>query len=178
MTSESLSSRTLSTSKLKFYSLLLPNEKIETNPLAVASTGFFNTIYRTFTWSSNRNDNLRDIKETVNNVLDNISKDLDLKINKLEVEYRLADINKLITSGLPNLSKTYENDRFFKCDISNLIESINLRLFKIYQDHQEIKVLLDPLNIKFDTPFEKVRVNIIGKDDIKKKERDEIVKKE
>lgn len=150
MTSQNQETDTLS-SKLKFYSMLLPNEKIDTNPLTINSNSYLSSFFRTIFWATSRNENLKDIKDTTNAIFDILIRDIeDFDSNKLKIEYRLTDIIKLINSGLPNLSMTYDSDRFFKCDITQLIENINNRLFELSGKHPSVKSFLSSLNIKFE----------------------------
>ena len=48
--------------KVKFYSELKDGEKIEFDPLQVRSESMFNSIFRTFWYSSNRYEVLEKIK--------------------------------------------------------------------------------------------------------------------
>lgn len=126
---------------LKFYSQLKEGEKIESsNPLSVSYDNIFSNFMRTISFSSNRFENLSNIKTVVGKTLEIVEKHIQHnEFHQLPIEYILTDLNLLVSLGLKNLSKTYESDRMFNVSITKFIENINSSIYKIMVKSDSIR---------------------------------------
>ncbi len=121
------------THHLKFFADIAEGTKV-TIPLAAYPDTYMNAFFRTLSFgsSADRNSTYDYIKRVTSDsfiILERRLKDYDK--NKMNIEYMLDDMYRLVTKGLINLKKTYLIDQLFEQKITTLTEHINQRIYEL-----------------------------------------------
>ena len=119
--------------RLKFIGKIQPGEKINTKSyLSVMENTWLTSFLRKFYTFDNRVDTFNFISDTVSNALYIIEKykDSDNFNDQIICENLTNDLKNAV-NGLNNLTKTYQIDVIFICQIESIIENITLCLKRL-----------------------------------------------
>ena len=128
--------------KLKLIGLLQKDEKINAREVSVQPNNFFTGFYRRFIMPDDRTKTLALLRDVFQHTYDAISLFIS-KRSFVLAKNIIRDLQKA-KQGLVNLKYTYDSDRKFCCDIDLLIESIDLKLDNLKDNHTNLFESLTP----------------------------------
>lgn len=121
-------------SKLKFIGKLRIGDKINTHYLYIQPRGIYTSFARTFMNQDNRVNTLMFVEETITRSFALLE---TYENTSLVFHHMLDDIMHAL-DGLDNLRETYMNDTKFWCDISTLMQTIDVKMsfYKKYKNNE------------------------------------------
>lgn len=143
MNLNSLESKRMVVTRLKFISSLQPNEKIDTNNLMIESNNIFTPLKRLI-YGESRKSTMQFFSTTIDRAMEVINAHLHSKATSDKI-FCANVIQDLIGSvnGLRSVQKTYGDDKLLTCELETIIEQIQGFIYGIQESSPDMFTIKD-----------------------------------
>lgn len=135
-------------SRLKFIGTIQVDEKVHVQSQTLQPNNWRTSLSRTIVSPDSRNNTLRFLNNVITRAFEliDLHKDKDTSSSKNLCKILIRDL-KQAQIGMTNLSRTYEEDTKFCCDLTVLIESVSIRLETLLENYAHLFEAVTPGNI-------------------------------
>jgi hypothetical protein len=138
---DSAQSKRVIISRLKFIGTIMPHEKIDVKNLRIESPSIFTPIRRIF-FNESRDTTLYFFTSTIDRSFEIIDAYLNSKktSDKLFCANLITDLMNSV-KGLQSIQTTYVDDKLVCCEISQMIETIQSKIYEIQESFPELLIM-------------------------------------